>query len=45
MNKALFVIDVQKLFENKETKFIARKINNYIKKNKNKYSLIIFTVF
>jgi len=45
MNKALFVIDVQKLFENKETKFIARKINNYIKENKNKYSLIIFTVF
>jgi len=45
MNKALFVIDVQKFFENKKTKSIARKINNYIRKNKNKYSLIIFTVF
>jgi len=45
MNKALFAIDVQKFFENKKTKSIARKISNYIKKNKNKYSLIIFTVF
>lgn len=45
MNKALFVVDVQKFFENKKIKSIARKINNYIKKNKNKYSLIIFTVF
>ena len=45
MNKALFVIDAQKFFENKETKSITRKINNYIEKNKGKYSLIIFTVF
>jgi nicotinamidase-related amidase len=45
MNKALFVVDVQKFFENKKTKSIARKINNYIKENKGKYSLIVFTVF
>lgn len=45
MKKALFVIDVQKFFENKKTKSVARKINNYIKRNKNEYSLIIFTVF
>ena len=45
MNKALFVIDVQGFFENKGTKLVARKINNYIKKNKSKYSFIIFTVF
>ncbi len=45
MKKALFVIDVQGLFENNKTKIIAGKINNYIKKNKNKYSFIVFTVF
>ena len=45
MKKALFVIDVQRFFENKETKSIAKKINNYIRKNKDKYSFIIFTVF
>lgn len=45
MKKALFVIDVQGFFENKETKSIARKINNYIKKNKNNYSFIVFTIF
>ncbi len=43
--KALFVIDVQEFFANRETKLIAKKINNYIKKNKNKYSFIIFAVF
>ncbi len=45
MKKALFVIDVQGFFENKNTRNIANKINKYIKKNKNKYSLIIFTIF
>ena len=45
MKKALFVIDVQGFFENKNTRTIANKINKYIKKNKNKYSLIIFTIF
>ncbi len=45
MEKVLFVIDAQKLFESKKTKEIARRINNYVKKNKNKYSFIVFTVF
>jgi len=45
MKKALFVVDVQKFFENKKTKLVAKKINNYIKNNKDKYSLIVFTVF
>jgi len=45
MKKALFVIDVQNVFKNKKTKSVARKINSYIEKNKNKYAFIIFTVF
>lgn len=45
MKKALFVIDVQKFFENKKTKLISEKINDYIKKNKDEYSFIIFTAF
>jgi nicotinamidase-related amidase len=45
MSKALFVIDVQKFFENKNTKSVAKKISKYIKVNKGDYSLIIFTVF
>lgn len=45
MKKALFVIDVQGFFENKKTKLVAKKIDNYIKQNKNKYSFVIFTVY
>ena len=45
MNKALFVIDVQGFFESKKSKSIAKKINNYVEGNKDKYSFIIFTVF
>lgn len=45
MKKALFVIDVQRFFENKRTKSIARKISNYIQKNGKNYSFIVFTVF
>lgn len=45
MQKALFVIDVQGFFENKNTKKITNKIRDYIEKNKNQYSLIIFTIF
>lgn len=45
MNKALFVIDVQGFFENEKTKLIVKKINNYIKKNSDKYSFVVFTVF
>jgi nicotinamidase-related amidase len=45
MKKALFVIDVQGFFKNKKTKSIAKKINSYIKNNKDTYSFIIFTIF
>lgn len=43
--KALFIIDVQKFFEKKETAAVAKKIDSYIKNNKDDYSLILFTVF
>ena len=45
MKKALFVIDVQKFFENKKTKVIAKKIGSHIDKNKMDYSLIVFAIF
>jgi nicotinamidase-related amidase len=43
--KALFVVDVQKFFENKKTAAIAKKIDRHIKKHKEGYRLILFTVF
>jgi len=45
MAKALFIVDVQNFFKNKETNIIAAMINDYIQKNKDNYKLIIFTVF
>lgn len=45
MKKALFVIDVQKIFINDFTKEIPAKIKGYLLKNKEKYDFLIFTKF
>lgn len=45
MKKALIVIDVQRGFINKLTNKIPFKIKNFIEKNKEDYSLIIFTQY
>lgn len=45
MNKALFVVDVQEFYKNKQTKVVIEEIRSYLRKYENKYSLIIFTVF
>lgn len=45
MKKALIVIDVQKGFVNKLTADAVKEIRSYIKKNKDKYELIIFTKY
>ena len=45
MKRALFVIGVQNYFMNPLTKDLPEKIRRYVKKNKNKFELIIFTNF
>jgi nicotinamidase-related amidase len=45
MKKALIIIDIQKGFINKLTDKIPARIKNYIKKNKDRYDLVIFTKY
>ena len=45
MNTALIVIDVQKFFENRNTKPVIKKIQQYLKNKSDQYRAIYFTVF
>ncbi len=45
MRKALIIIDLQKGFINESTNTIPSKIRDYIVKNKDAYSLLIFTKY
>ncbi len=45
VNKALIVIDVQKYFLNEKTKIVAKKIQEYLRANSDKYLAIYFTIF
>jgi nicotinamidase-related amidase len=45
MNKALIIIDVQKGFINKLTADTVGRIRGFIKKNKEKYDIVIFTKY
>lgn len=45
MKKALVIIDVQKGFINELTKEALKSIRNFIKRNQNKYELIVFTKY
>ena len=45
MNTALIVIDVQKYFENRETKPVIKKIQQYLNNKSGQYIAVYFTVF
>lgn len=45
MYKALIIIDVQKYFLNQETKPVIKRIQEHLKANSDKYSVIYFTIF